>query len=167
VAAFVSVAGAVGGSPIADTLPAAAQRWMDKLKMQACAGDLNAAMRSLRRDVRSAFLKAHSRVPVPAYSLAAVAEEGRVSKALMETWKVLLSYDRRQDAQLLLPDQIIPNSLFLGAVRADHFAVALPFDLSPDEKVRQMADQNRFPRSALLEAIVRFVTLDLEARKAQ
>jgi dienelactone hydrolase len=167
VAAFISVAGAVGGSPIADTLPAAAQRWMDKLKMQACAGDLNAAMRSLRRDVREAFQKAHARLPVPTYSFASVAEEGRVSRALMETWKLLLSYDRRQDAQLLLPDQIVPGSIYLGAARADHFAVALPFDLSKDEQVRRMADRNRFPRTALLEALLRYVALDLEARAAR
>jgi dienelactone hydrolase len=167
VAAFISVAGAVGGSPIADTLPVAAQRWMDKLKMQACAGDLNAAMRSLRRDVREAFQKAHARLPVPTYSFASVAEEGRVSKALMETWKLLLSYDRRQDAQLLLPDQIVPGSIYLGAARADHFAVALPFDLSKDAQVRQMADRNRFPRSALLEALVRYAALDLEASGAR
>jgi dienelactone hydrolase len=161
VAAFVSVAGAVGGTPIADTLPSAAERWMNSLKLGGCEGDMHAAMRSLRRDVRKAFLQSHQRMPVPMYSFAAVAEEGRVSKALQETWKILQAFDRRTDAQLTLPDQIVPGSIFLGAARADHFAVALPFDLVDDEQIRRMADRNRYPRTALLEAIVRFVALDL------
>jgi hypothetical protein len=164
VAAVVSMAGAVGGSPIADSLPAVAQRYMEKLKVGGCEGDLNSAMRSLRRDVRDDFLKAHPRLPVPAYSFAAVAEEGRVSKALLETWKLLSAFDKKQDAQLLLPDQLIPHSVFLGTGLADHFAVALPFDKMADAQVRSFADRNRYPRTALLEAVVRFVTQDLDAR---
>jgi hypothetical protein len=167
VAAFVSVAGAVGGSAIADTLPAAAERWMGALKMGGCEGDLHAAMRSLRRDVRAAFFQAHPRLPVPTYSFAAVAEAGRVSRVLQETWRILSAFDARQDAQLLLPDQVVPGSIFLGAARADHFAVALPFDMVEDAQIRALADRNRYPRTALLEAIVRYVIQDLEREGAR
>jgi hypothetical protein len=33
-----------------------------------------------------------------------------------------------------------------------------------DAQVRSFADRNRYPRTALLEAVVRFVTQDLDAR---
>src|SRR5438045_7578458 len=39
VAAFISVAGASGGSPIADVLPAQADRWMQRLKVGKWEGD--------------------------------------------------------------------------------------------------------------------------------
>jgi len=38
VAAFVSVAGAIGGSPIADILPKQAEGWINRYKLGQCAG---------------------------------------------------------------------------------------------------------------------------------
>jgi hypothetical protein len=163
-AAFVSVAGAIGGSPIADLMPAHAERYMKSLKLGGCEGDLKAAFASLRRDVRQAFARSYPSLPVPTYTLAAQADPGNVSKILQQTWQILSAYDRRQDAQLTFSDQFLPGSRLLGAVRADHFAVALPFDASQDAQIRQLADRNRFPRAALLEAIVRFVSRDISPR---
>src|SRR5204862_3700986 len=86
VAAFVSVAGAVGGSPVVDALPAQFQRWTSLLKLGKCEGDLTAALRSLRRDVRQAFLSNHPDPPVPAYSIVATSDLANTSKALLEAW---------------------------------------------------------------------------------
>jgi len=51
VAAFISVAGAVGGSPVVDALPAQFQRLTSLLQLGKCEGDLAAAIRSLSRSV--------------------------------------------------------------------------------------------------------------------
>ena len=50
-----------------------------------------------------------------------------------------------------------------GAALA-HFAVALPFDKSSDSAIRSGMDKAVYPRATLLEALVRYVTADLEAQ---
>ena len=62
-------------------------------------------------------------------------------------------------------DTIFPGAKTLATVIGDHFAVALPFDKSKDSALKAGMDKNKFPRAALLEAIVRFVTQDLETAR--
>lgn len=150
VAAFVTVAGAVGGSPIADVLPAQADRWIKQYGGLACKGDMTQGYRSLRSDVRKAFRSAHPSVPVPAYSLAAASDRATTSRALLESWLMLASMGSREDGQLLEEDALLPGAKFLGELNADHFAPALAFE------------KGNFPRSALLEAVMRYVTADLD-----
>ncbi len=155
VAAFVTVAGAVGGSPIADTMPAIAERYAASLKLGTCEGNVAEAFKSLRRDARQRFLADHPDPLVPSFSLVAISGESNTSKMLREAWKLLAAYDRRQDSQLIQTDAIVPGASFLGAIRADHLAVALPFESSSDESIRSAADHNHYPRAALFEALVR------------
>ena len=162
VAAFVTVAGASGGSPVADLLPQIAEKYMKTTPMQSCQGDLSAGMKSLKREARRAFLAAHPDPVVPTYSLIASSDESNTSKALLQTWRILSSYGPAEDGQLLRDDAIVPGAKFLGAARADHFAVALPFDKSADAAIRSGMDKTRYPRAALLESLIRFVTADLE-----
>ena len=54
-----------------------------------------------------------------------------------------------------------PGGLFLGTALGDHWAVALPFAEAHDSALDRLVDHNRYPRTALLEALVRFVTSDL------
>jgi len=163
VAAFVSVAGASGGTPIADALPSLAEGWIRLFKMDKCQGDINAGSRSMRREVRRAFLASYPIPPVPTYSLAAVSDESNTSKALIESWRMLSAFDKGLDGQLSKQDALVPGSRYVGAVRADHLAVALPFDKSPDSALRLAMDHNRFPRAALLEALLRVAIGDLES----
>ena len=167
VAAFVSVAGAVAGSPIADALPAAADRWIRQYNMKGCQGDTAAGFKSLQRSARGAFLAANPRMPVPSYSIVTKSDKTNTSKALLQTWQLLSAYGPVQDGQLLREDAIVPESKFLGTAMSDHFAVALPFDKSPDSMIRGGMDKTRYPRAALLEAIVRFVTADLDSAGAK
>lgn len=162
VAAFVSVAGAVAGSPIADVLPDAADKWIRQYNMKGCQGDLAAGFKSLRRENRAIFLAAHPRMPVPSYSIVTKSDKTNTSKALLQTWQLLAAYGLVQDGQLLRDDATVPSSKFLGVALADHFAVALPFDKSSDSAVRSGMDKTRYPRAALLEAIYRFVASDLD-----
>jgi hypothetical protein len=161
VAAFVSVAGAIGGSPIADVLPAQADKWIRQYSLKGCQGDTAAGFKSLQRAVRRAFLASYPHPPVPSYSVVAKSDKTSTSKALLQTWQLLTSYSPIQDGQLLRDDAVVPDSKFLGIALADHFAVALPFDKSSDSAIRSGMDKTKYPRAALLEAIVRFVTADL------
>ncbi|MGC8884444.1 MAG: LssY C-terminal domain-containing protein [Bryobacteraceae bacterium] len=152
VAAFVSTAGASGGSPIADSLPMQLDAWMGKVKDRAgCKGNAAEGFKSLRQDARRRFLSQHPHPYVPAYSLAAVIPPDRVPKNAAQTWRMLSAWDPKNDGQLLHIDQIVPESVNLGVVWSDHLNVAL-----------QMGEP--FPRAALLEALYRFVTEDLEKR---
>ncbi len=154
VAAFISTAGASGGSPIADSLPAQLDAWMGKVKDRTgCKGNPAEGFRSLRQDVRRRFLAAHPHPYVRTYSLAAAIAPDRVPKNAAQTWRMLSAWDVKNDGQLLRMDQIIPESIYLGLVWSDHLNVAL-----------QMGET--FPRAALLEALYRFVTADLEKRGA-
>lgn len=163
VAAFITVAGAVGGSPIADAMPAIAERYAGMLKLGACEGNLADAFGSLRRDVRQRFLTSHPDPVVPTFSIVALSDESNTSKLLQESWKILSVYDARQDSQLTKFDAIVPGAAYLGAARADHLAVALPFETAKDASVRSAADHNHYPRAALTEALVRFAIQSIES----
>jgi triacylglycerol esterase/lipase EstA (alpha/beta hydrolase family) len=164
VAAFVTVAGASGGSPVADLLPSVADKYMKTAPIKSCQGDLSSGYKSLQRATRKAFLDAYPNPVVPTYSLIASSDQANTSKALLETWRILQSYGSVEDGQLLRDDAIVPGAKFLGAAHADHFAVALPFDKSTDATIRAEFDKTAYPRAALLESLIRFVTGDLEQK---
>lgn len=162
VAAFITVAGASGGSQVADFLPDIAQKYMKTVPIKSCQGDLSTGFKSLRRDTRQTFLAAHPNPVVPTYSLIAKSDQTTTSKSLLETWRVLSVYGAVEDGQLLKDDAVVPGAKYLGAALADHFAVALPFDKSTDSAIRSGMDKAVYPRAALLESLIRFVTTDLE-----
>ncbi len=164
VAAFVSVAGAIGGSPVADLVPGVAKKWIDKYNLKSCKGDLTAGFKSLSQSTRRAFLSKYPEPVVPTYSLAAISGKSNTSQLLLQTWQIMSAYSDKVDGQLTVEDATVPGSTILGAALADHFAVAVPFETS-DESIGAGADKNHYPRSALLEAMVRFVIRDLQSRK--
>jgi len=161
VAAFISVAGASGGSPIADSIPGAADRWIKQFKMDKCQGDIAEGFKSLRRDVRQAFLSTFPHPFVPTYSLVALSNPSHTSTALAQSWQLLKVFDSALDGQLTKSDAIIPEGKYLGAAMADHFGVALPFDKSSDQMIRSNMG-TRYPRTALLEAMLRVVLQDIK-----
>ena len=166
VAAFISVAGASGGSVIADAMPGQADAWIrGYFKMANCKGDLTNGFKSLKRSERQAFLGAYPDPVVPTYSIIAFSDKLNTSKALAKTWDLMVAYDKRQDGQLTQSDAIIPNSTYLGALKGDHFAVALPFDKSKDATIRSGMDKTKFPRATTLESLLRYVMHDLETPK--
>jgi len=162
VAAFVTVAGASGGSPVADLLPQVADKYIKTVPIKSCQGDLSSGYKSLQRQERRTFLAAYPNPIVPTYSIIAKSDQATTSKSLLQTWNILASYGSVEDGQLLRDDAIVPGAKFLGAALADHFAIALPFDKSTDATIRSQMDKTVYPRAALLEALVRFVTADLD-----
>jgi hypothetical protein len=94
VAAFITVAGASGGSPIADTLPEQINGWMAKYQnMGKCEGDLSTGFKSLKREVRQAFLASYPDPVVPTYSIVAVAGKDNTSSALLTAEQLLSVFD--------------------------------------------------------------------------
>ena len=73
--------------------------------------------------------------------------------------------DARNDSQVIYYDQIIPGSKLLGFMNADHWALAVPIARGHSFIGSTFVDQNDYPREALVEAVLRFVTEDLEHRE--
>ena len=160
VAAIVTVAGVVGGlwrPDVARLLARPDAPWM----ADQCPGNQADGLHSLARDVRLSFLR-ENRIAVPGYSIVAASPEGGTSAALRASWKALSIYAAEEDGVLVAWDGVLPGGAYLGTVRADHWAIALPFDAAgaPPKGI----DRNRFPRDALLESLVRYVTTDLASR---
>lgn len=163
IAAVVSVAGAVGGSPVADEVTQSKLRLLTHWPGAECSEGDGGALESLKPTVRTDWLREHP-LPesLPYYSLATCPEPERVSPALRTTYKRLSKHDARNDGMLILDDQLIPGSRFLGCVNADHWAVSVPIARSHSHLSSIFVDENDFPREALLEAILRMVEEDLD-----
>ena len=160
VKAFLSVAGASGGSPVADALPGMLDKYISKGNDKAgCKGAMEAGMASLKRDVRQNFLSTYPHPFVPTYSLAAVVEPNKISGMMKGTWTIMNSIDRENDGQLAKMDAIVPESKFLGTVKSDHFSLALPLENS---KLGGMSKPAPWPRAALLESLLRLVFEDVK-----
>jgi len=142
-------------------MPGQADRWIQQFKFKTCKGDMSTGFKSLARGVRQAFLASFPNPVVPTYSVVAASTKENTSKALLQTWMLMNAFDPFHDGQLTRQDAIIPGSKYLGVVKGDHFAVALPFDKSPDSTIRKNMDKTRYPRAALLETVVRIVQADL------
>jgi hypothetical protein len=162
IAAIVSVAGAVGGSALAND----AKDWQADLlrhwpKAECDPGD-GEAVSSLRPEIRKAWLAAN---PLPAnlrfYSLVTLPDRGRISRIVAPTYEKLAKIDPRNDSQVIYEDQIVPGSALLGYLNADHWAVVVPVARAHPVIGSTLANRNDYPREALLEAVLRFVEEDL------
>ena len=162
VAAVVSVAGAVGGSPLAYD---ATEGQLDLLRhapdSDCSAGD-GKGVASLRPAVRQNWLNENTLPPEsPYYSLVTYPLPDRVSSILEVTHRKLSRIDPRNDSQVIFYDQVIPGSTLMGYVNADHWAAAVPIAEEHPFIGRHFVDRNDFPRTAVAEAIMRFVEEDL------
>jgi hypothetical protein len=157
--ALVSVSGAIGGSRLADLGPAIGVAGFRSALRKAgidCEIEDQGGIASLRRDVRYAALRAWKPpAALRTYSLAAVSTLERTSRPLHTMWRTNAIYSIDQDSHIIAEEAIIPGSEFIGVAHGDHWAVALP--MSEHTKTKDKVDWNRFPRTALLEAIVRYV----------
>lgn len=158
--AVVSVAGSVGGSPQADTYDGLYEFLFSHLPSGHCPPGDGDVVHSLRTDIRRAWLRDNT-LPacVDYYSIAAFTTHERVARALVPSWESLLDQDRRNDGQVLARDALIPGSVLLGYLNADHWAVAL--DIEDDSPLLAHRDMDaKFPHLALLRAILQQVAID-------
>ncbi len=94
-------------------------------------------------------------------SLVAFARREDISTILQSSYDRLALIDPRNDSQVIFYDAIIPGSTLLSFVRADHWAVAMPFSQDAPLLSAVTIDKNEFPREVLLEEIIRIVEENL------
>ena len=164
VAAMVSAAGSVGGSPLAND---AEQYQADLLRHfpgATCGPGDGGGVASLRPATRQAWLAQN---PLPSglryYSLVTFPQPERISRILESSYRKLASVDGRNDSQVIFYNQTIPGSALIAYLNADHWALAVPISRSHQTIGAVLVTQNAYPREALAEAILRFVEEDLEA----
>lgn len=167
VAAVVSVAGTIGGSPLAYELDQDLAEWLRYFPGATCPEGDRGAVASLRPVTRRTWLATHP-LPqdLPYYSLVTLPDRSRISAILNNTYEQLAAIDPRNDSQAIFYDQIIPGGTLVGYVNADHWAVALPIARSHWFIASAFVTQNDYPREALAEALLRFIEEDLDARES-
>lgn len=158
IAAVVSVAGAVGGSPFAEKVSESTLNLLRKVPGSTCKPNEGNALEGLRASKRLAWLAAHA-LPknIRFFSVVTFADRPQVSRILRSSYDKLARIDPRNDGQLIYYDQIIPGGELLAYLQADHWAVAIPLERRRHGVVRFFANHNDFPREILHEAIARYV----------
>lgn len=162
IAAVVGVAGAVGGSPVADEVTQSKLELLRHWPDAECSAGDGGAVESLRPATRKSWLSENN-LPrdFPYYSLVTCPQPDRISSALKPSYRKLSLVDARNDGMMLFEDQLIPGSTFIGCLNADHWAVSVPIARSHPHLASLFVDHNDYPREALLEALLRFVEEDL------
>ncbi len=162
IAAVVSVAGAVNGTPLIEVINKPLQELLKRIPFPNCPPGEGDPLESLKRSTRLQWLS-QNRLPesIKYFSLVAFARREDISTILRSSYDRLAMIDPRNDSQVIFYDAIIPGSALLGFVRADHWAVAMPFSQDAPLLSAVMIDKNEFPREVLLEAIVRMVEENL------
>ncbi len=121
-------------------------------------------MASLRPATRQEWL---ARNPLPPglryYSLVTFPRPELISAILTSSYKKLARIDARNDSQMIFYNQVVPDSVLMGYLNADHWAVAVPINRAHAMVASMFVTQNAYPREALLEALLRFVEEDLAA----
>ncbi|MBF0247084.1 MAG: hypothetical protein HQL36_03280 [Alphaproteobacteria bacterium] len=161
-----ALVGCVWGSPLAYCAPNWLKTIEKYLPMPGCARHGGRAVDSLSPHTRARFMADH---PMPEgvcfYTLAAAVSERDVSAAIRPAWRALAAIDPLTDGQMLLRDQILPQSDVLGVLDCDHIAAAMPFNRGQGRLARlvcaRLLDRNAFPREIVMEALARFVFADL------
>jgi hypothetical protein len=166
IAAVVSAAGSIGGSPLANDVKQSQLAMLRNWPDAECTKGDGGAIESLRPATRKAWLAEN---PLPRdfayYSLVTYPQPDHISSILRSTYNKLSKVDGRNDSQMLFYDQIIPASTLIGFVNADHWALAVPIARKHTTLGSTFVDQNSFPREALLEAVLRFVEEDLPEQR--
>jgi hypothetical protein len=158
VAALVSIAGAVMGTPLADHYESAYDAVSPHVTPFDCSPSQGGDLASLTRRERVAWLAAHPLPPgLAAFSIVAHAPAADMSPLLRVPAQWLAAVDPRNDGQLLASDAMLPGSTLLAEVRADHWDVALPRDRHPDAMMRALTSGRGYPREALFRATLKWV----------
>jgi pimeloyl-ACP methyl ester carboxylesterase len=165
VVAVVSVAGPIMGSEIAEYGYWAYDTFFADTFAKRCDPGDGGVLDSLLPQVRRDWLDSH---PLPStvrfYSLLAFSTREHIARALMPNWRILASSDPRNDGQLTIAEGTWPGSTLLGYANADHWGVAIDIE----EELSFLAgrpDDTRYPRGALFEAALRYVSEDLRNRR--
>lgn len=163
IAAVVSAAGSVGGSPLANDATQSQLNMLQHFPGAECTPGDEGALESMQPATRKAWL-AENPLPegIPYYSLITFPEPERISSLLRGSYRKLGKVDARNDSQVIFYDQFIPGSALVGYLNADHWALAVPIARTHSIVGEVLVDQNDYPREALYEALLRFIEEDLQ-----
>jgi hypothetical protein len=166
VAAVVSVAGPIFGSPLAEKADWWYRTFLERSFGSFCDPGDAGVIASLLPATRRQWLAEH---PLPGhvryFSIAAFPTREHLSRGLKPSWRILAGSDRFNDGQVLARDAVIPGSTLLGYLAADHWDVAISLDKQlPVLSARP--SQRQFPRAELLQAMLAFVGESLAADSA-
>lgn len=155
---LVSVAGTARGSRMADRFEPFHARWLAGLALDDCGASDRGGVRSLGAAEALPIATAYERARLPfrSYSVVASAPMGTLNPWLAGFNRLLSAIDERNDGQMLAIDAVAPGSTVLGVFRADHWSIALPFEDSDAWRMQLFAQSNRFPRGALVRAVLGF-----------
>ena len=167
VRALVSVAGVVSGSPLADWLNRY-RHFLARLPTPGACSHVNENfLKSISRDRCLHWLSDNwHTLPqgVRHYSLVTFVKPKCMHWFLRMLYAKLAEVEPRNDSHMLIHDQVLPGAALLGYVKADHWAVALPFNRSTRSLWnRLLRHNNAFPREVLFEAILRYVEDDMRS----
>lgn len=164
VVAVVSFAGAVGGSPLADSVTHSQMELLSRVPRSKCDVGDGGALQSLSPAYRRQWIRDHE-LPrdIRYYSVIAFPDpETRISNGLESSWRELSEKeDARNDSQLIFYDQALPGSTLLAFTNADHWAMAVPVARQHAFAAATFANRNDFPREVMLEALLRYIDEDL------
>lgn len=164
--AAVSVAGPIFGSPLADQGAWWYRHFLSKAFGGKCDPGDGGVVDSLRPAERAAWMQAHPLPPhVKYFSIVAFTTEAHLSRGLRLTWEMLGGPEHRNDGQIVASDAIIPASVLLGYVNADHWDVALPLERQ-FPRLAARPDPRQFPRDALFDALLMYVAEALQTDPA-
>ncbi len=172
IAAIVTVAGSVLGSRLPDDVPRGLVEALRATRAGPCDFGDSKGIDSLRRSERMAAMARFNPYNAPKmYSIPAVSTADGTSRVLRNAWRTLARFSLEQDSQMLHEDAIVPGGVYLGYAKADHWAVALPFEhvemLHPHAPpavvaaIKQFVDGNHYPRATLFETALRYVLAEL------
>jgi hypothetical protein len=159
-AALVTVAGAVGGSPMAEHTSSATISALQHSPYGDCSNSDGTALESLRPSVRHSWMADFLPLGIPTYSLITAPEPERVSRALRSSYQLLGAVHPLNDGALLHWDQLLPKGNLLGYANADHWAVAIPLEVE-DIPLGDFLLSNGYPRTRLWLSLADFVIADL------
>ena len=166
IAAIVSVAGAVNGSPLAHELHDVYRKWAAAFPLPGCDAGSGDEIHDLRRDVRLEWWRRNgSAVTIPVFSLVAAPRPERVSAGTRATYNQLSRIDPRNDGKLLAQDQVVPGGYLLGYANADHWAIAIPLDEALPSW--SLLFRDGVPRPALARAAIEVVAETLQTTPAR
>ncbi|MEN8205915.1 MAG: hypothetical protein ABFS24_07875 [Pseudomonadota bacterium] len=164
VAAVVSAAGSIGGSPLANDATQSQLNMLQHFPGSKCTPGDEGALDSLRPATRKAWL-AENTLPegIAYYSLMTFPDPERISSILRGSYRKIGKVDARNDSQIIFYDQFIPGSTLVAYVNADHWALGVPIARTHSIVGEILVDQNDYPREALHEALLRFIEEDLQS----
>lgn len=165
VAAVVSLAGLIGGSPLAEDASESQLNLLPRIPGSTCEPSQGDVVNNMRAETRIDWL-VRNELPqdVRFFSVVSFADRDNISFVLRSSYDKLAEIDPRNDSHMIHYDQIIPGSELLAYLNADHWAVAVPIERNRGMLVDSVVNHNDFPREVLFEAIARHVEERLAER---